>query len=105
MFGPLKRHWTHVGHKFIQENPGKVISKLQFSSLFSKAWEMALTPANVISWFRTSGVFPLNPDAIKVTDSGKSKATPVSSAPTLSDNPSDLHLISDHSADAPSTET
>ena len=37
-FGPLKRHWSSVCHSFIVDNPGCVVTKLQFSRLFSQAW-------------------------------------------------------------------
>ena len=53
VFGPLKRHWSDVCHQYQQRNPGTVISKLNFSRLFSQAWLMALSPANIIAGFRT----------------------------------------------------
>ena len=34
VFGPLKRHWSDVCHTCFQNNPGIVISKLNFSALF-----------------------------------------------------------------------
>jgi len=45
MFGPLKCHWSDVCHEFQQHHPGMVISKLNFSGLFAKAWLQALTAA------------------------------------------------------------
>ena len=42
-FGPLKSHWSSVCHSFFQNNPGKVITRFQFSSLFSEAWAKALS--------------------------------------------------------------
>ena len=65
VFAPLKAHWTTVCHDFIQQNPGKVITKFNFNSLFSKAWLNAVTPANIISSFKTCGVYPFNPKAIE----------------------------------------
>lgn len=35
-FGPLKEHWSSVCHTYMAENPGKVITKFSFSSLFYK---------------------------------------------------------------------
>ena len=67
VFSPLKMHWRTVCHHFIQSNPGKVINKFNFNSLFSKAWLSAVTPANVISGFKTCGVYPFNSSAIVAT--------------------------------------
>ena len=55
VFAPLKSHWTWECHDFIQRNPGKVITKCNF--LFSQAWLRAVTPSNIISAFRTCGVY------------------------------------------------
>jgi len=35
VYGSLKTHWQDVCHKYLQENPGRVITKYQ---VFSKAW-------------------------------------------------------------------
>ena len=66
VFAPLKAHWTTVCHDFFHKNPGKVITKFNFSYLFSKAWFQALTPVNLIARFKTCGVYPLNRSAIIV---------------------------------------
>lgn len=41
-----------------------VISKLNFSSVFAKAWLNALTPANIISSFKKCGAYPFSREAI-----------------------------------------
>ena len=66
VFGPLKSHWSNVCHTFFQKNPGKVITRFQFSALISEAWAKALCPANIIAGFRICGVFSFNPDVISV---------------------------------------
>lgn len=38
LFRPLKIHWREAVHDFYQKNPGKVISKLNFSGIFRQAW-------------------------------------------------------------------
>ena len=48
VFSPLKMQWRLVCHQFLQSNPGKVITKFNFNSLFSKAWLNAVTLGNVI---------------------------------------------------------
>ena len=67
VFSPLKMHWRTICHHFIQSNPGKVINKFNFNSLFSKAWLSAVTPANLISGFKTCGIYPFNSSAIVAT--------------------------------------
>ena len=66
MFGPLKIAWREAVHNYLIKNPGKVISKYNFSSIFSEAWIQSMTPKNVLAGFRTTGVYPLNRDAIKL---------------------------------------
>ena len=69
VFSPLKAQWQKVVHDFLQPNPSQVITKFNFNSLFAKAWVNAITPANLISGFKTCGVFPLNRAAIKIPGS------------------------------------
>ena len=66
VFSPLKTHWTTVCHDYMQKNPGKVINKYNFNLLFSEAWLRAVIPSNIISGFRTCGVYPFNPSAVSV---------------------------------------
>ena len=69
LFGPLKKHWQEACHNFYQQNPGKVVSKINFNSVFRNAWLNAVTPANICSGFRKAGVYPFNPDAVEVPES------------------------------------
>ena len=47
-------------------NPGRVVTKFQFSTLFKEAWFKAIKPETFISGFRKTSVYPLNPLAISV---------------------------------------
>ena len=67
VFSPLKMQWRIVCHQFLQSNPGKVITKFNFNSLFSKAWLNAVTLGNVIGGFKTCGVYPFNSCAIRIS--------------------------------------
>ena len=64
VFGPLKRNWQSACHEYMQSNPGKVVTKYQFSALLNKAWMLTMTPSNICSGFRRCGVYPFNPNAI-----------------------------------------
>ena len=68
LFGSLKTHWREQCHRFYQKNPGRVINKLNFNSVFRQAWLAAVTPSNICGGFRKAGVFPFNPNAIQVVD-------------------------------------
>ena len=63
-FGPLKTYWSEACHQFMFANPGRVVSKFQFSKLFSQAWSKGMSIDNITSAFRTTGIYPFNPDVI-----------------------------------------
>ena len=63
-FSPLKKNWSHVCHDFIQSSPGKVITKYNFSELFSKAWLRTCLPEVICSGFKKSGIIPFDPNAL-----------------------------------------
>ena len=67
LFGPLKQHWREVCHQFLQSLCGKVVSKLNFSQLFSQAWSKTITAGNICSGFQKAGIVPFNPDALNLT--------------------------------------
>ena len=64
-FGPLKAKWGEVCHKYMINNPGKVVNRYCFSRLLHEAWaEMSVS--NIIAGFRTTGIYPINRNAIPV---------------------------------------
>ena len=91
VFAPLKVQWTKVCHELYQKHPGSVVTKFNFSRLFSQAWCNAVIPANVMSGFRKAGVYPFNPNAITIIEN-----TSMDSSSTPS---------RDESGDMPSTST
>jgi hypothetical protein len=68
IFGPLKTYWNQECQSFMSKNPGKIVAEYDFMPIFSKAWYLAMTIPNIMSAFHTTGVFPFNRNAIKVTD-------------------------------------
>ena len=92
VYVPLKTHWEDVSHHYLQSHPGKVITKYQFSSLFSEAWLEMMIPANIISGFRTCGVYPFNTKAVLDHDPCVSKNNNPKS--TDGNNPTDGDLLS-----------
>lgn len=63
-FSPLKSTWRHVCHAFYHANPGRCVTKYEFSRLFHDAWDQAMTGPNITSGFRATGVYPFNKNAI-----------------------------------------
>ncbi len=59
-YGPLKMAWRQECQNFLTSNPGKVITIYQFSRLFHNAWDRAMTPSNVRSGFRITGIHPFD---------------------------------------------
>ena len=90
-FAPLKSYWSNACHQYVQENPGRVITKYQFSPLFSATWYKAIKPVNLLSGFKKVGICPFNVDAIKSPDPPSSLVT--------SDHPDDENLSDQESVD------
>ena len=52
LFSALKARWREECHKFYRKNPKLLIKKLNFCSIFKKAWLTAILPVNLCSGFR-----------------------------------------------------
>lgn len=48
-------------------NPGKAVTRYQFSKLFRTAWEKGLTMTNIIAGFQTTGIYPFNRSAVDLS--------------------------------------
>lgn len=68
LFGPLKSYWNQECQHYMTKNPGKVVTQFDFMQVFSRAWYQGMTMPNIISAFKTTGVFPFDRFAIKVVD-------------------------------------
>ena len=73
-FGPLKTAWKAVCHEFYCNNPGRVVSRYDFSALFAEAWRRAMTQKNVTGGFKVTGIYPFNRNALKVDHHGKQES-------------------------------
>ena len=65
-FGPLKSKWSEVCHKYMAKNPEKVVNQFVFSQLLHEAWTDAMTSLNIKAGFRTTGIYPLDRNAVAV---------------------------------------
>ena len=59
-YSPLKAAYNQHCQEFLSTNPGQVINRFNFTSIFARAWAQAMTPANIVMGFRATGVYPLN---------------------------------------------
>ena len=55
-------------------NPGRTVTPYEFSRLFSKACYKGLTPENIISGFRVTGVCPFDRSVINAAIGKKTDA-------------------------------
>jgi hypothetical protein len=60
IFGPLKNIYNRECSTFMQKNPGMSITKYQVAALTYKPYIKAMSPENLISSFRKTGIFPFN---------------------------------------------
>ena len=60
VFGPLKRAWREECHEYLSNNPGKVITRYQFSYLFGRTWKKGMIPHNIMKGFEVTGIYPVN---------------------------------------------
>ena len=65
-FKALKQCWDEQCNLFMSDNPGKTLTLCQFSELFAATWKKAMTPQNITSSFRATGVFPVNQQALEI---------------------------------------
>ena len=94
-FGPLKTYWSEACRQYLLSNPGRVITKFQFSKLFSEAWSKGMTIHNIVSGFRDTGIYPFNRNAIldKLPKSSTNNScTPEAVEPTEPTDPTDQSL-------------
>ena len=65
VFKPFKKNWNDACHRFMEQNPGKVIRKYNFSPLLNEAWNKMMTPKVISAGFKRAGIYPFNPNVIK----------------------------------------
>ena len=68
VFGPMKTHYNQLADSWMMRHVGKLITIYQIAELAGTALTKAATPANVISGFRVSGVWPFDRDIFSNVD-------------------------------------
>ena len=62
VYGPFKRYYNNACNSWMQENPGKTMSIYEIADMVGRAFPRAMTPTNIKSGFRVSGIFPFDRD-------------------------------------------
>ena len=61
----------------MEQNPGKVITKYNFSPLLNEAWNKTMTPKVISAGFKRVGIYPFNPNVIDYCVSTSSKESAI----------------------------
>ena len=60
VYYPFSKYYDDAINSWMISNPGKLISIYEVASCVNSAHERALTPANIISGFRKTGIYPFD---------------------------------------------
>ena len=68
VYGPLKQSYNNECAKWMLNNPGRTITIHEISGLLGGAYPRAVTPSNIVSGFKATGIVPYNPDVFTDED-------------------------------------
>ena len=83
-FAPLKVEWRKRCQEFFAKNSGRVISRYDFNDIFREVWMHGMSIRNIISAFKTTGVYPFSREVIKKVASTKFSSFEPESLPSKS---------------------
>ena len=72
---PLGKSVLKKCQDYMTRIPGRVISRFQFSTLFSASWYRAMTVKNIVAGFKVTGIYPFNPIAMSIQEDSDSAAS------------------------------
>ncbi|XP_072380869.1 uncharacterized protein [Diabrotica undecimpunctata] len=64
VFKSFGSFWDDEVLRFWMNNPECSIRRKAFGRIFSEVWAKAMTPGNIISGFKATGIYPFNPSVI-----------------------------------------
>ena len=67
-FASLNVTWQEVCHEFMTKYPRNTVTRYDFSSLYSEAWCRSMTIKNIMSSFKTTGIYPFSRFAISLPE-------------------------------------
>ena len=60
VYGPLKTYFNRATDGWMRTHPGRTVSIYEVAELVKQAFMPAMTPTNITSGFRATGIFPFN---------------------------------------------
>ena len=101
VYGPLKKYFNSCCNDWQLSNPGKAITIYEISAILGKAYPRAFTPANIISGFRITGIYPYDSNVFTDEDFLSAQITD-RDLPTV-DQVNDEELVLDEEQNPPIT--
>lgn len=83
VYGPLKSYLNNCMDAWMKNNPGQVMTIYDLPGLVAEALPKATSPANILSGFRVTGIFPFNRDIFEEHEFAPSLPTDKPYDPTL----------------------
>ena len=60
VFKSFKSNFSKICREYMTDSPGRAIITEVLASIIGKTWPLTVTPLNIMSGFRKTGVYPLN---------------------------------------------
>ena len=64
VFNLFKSAFSQACHKYVMQQPGRIVTTDVLASLVGEAWPCSFTPLNILSGFRKCGIQPFNPGKV-----------------------------------------
>ena len=68
VFGPFKKGYNRAADAWLRSNPGKTVTIYDIPELVKEAQMISMTPRNVLSGFKSTGISPFNRDLFTEID-------------------------------------
>ncbi|XP_060563744.1 uncharacterized protein LOC132723096 [Ruditapes philippinarum] len=66
VFGPFKNYYYSECSSFMSRHIGQIITRYELCSIACKAYTRAMSPSNIQSAFRKTGIFPIDPAVVSM---------------------------------------
>ena len=77
IFGPFKHEYRKLCNEFCQTHPGTSVDKFTFGRVFGKSYMKVCNKENIVNSFRSTGLWPVNSEAVDYAKMESSKSFPV----------------------------
>ncbi|KAJ4940686.1 hypothetical protein JOQ06_026982, partial [Pogonophryne albipinna] len=75
VYGPLKTYYNRAMDGWMRSHPGRTVSIYEVSELVKQTFLSAMSPTNITSGFRATGIYPFNRDIFPEEDYAPSMVT------------------------------